>query len=58
LVKPVQVVEQTNLTPFTEIVLIDAVNNKTLTIKENLSTPNQAHRIDWGFGSGKSLRSS
>jgi hypothetical protein len=42
LVKPVQVVEQTNLTPFTEIVLIDADSNKTLTIKENLSTPNRS----------------
>jgi hypothetical protein len=51
--KPVQVVEQ-NTTPFTEIVLIDAVSNKNTSSKRIYQLPIEAHRIDWGFGSGKS----
>jgi hypothetical protein len=44
---PKQIIEQTNVNPITEIVLIDATPNSNLNTKENLSTLN--HTANWGF---------
>jgi hypothetical protein len=49
---PKQIIEQTNVNPITEIVLIDATQIATLKHQREFIN-SQSHRFNWGFGSGK-----
>jgi hypothetical protein len=50
---PKQIIEQTNVNPM-EIVLIDATQIATLKHQREFINSIEAHRFNWGFGSGKS----